>query len=189
MRCFPLFLILLAGLAACEQDYTPKPRGFFRIDLPEKEYARFDTTWPYAFDYPVYAVISPDTRPSSEPWWMNIDFPMYKARIHVSYKTIDDNLPEYLENTRTFVIKHIPKAEAIIDTLIYNPDRRVFGMIYYIEGSGAASPCQFFVTDSARHFLRGALYFNIPPNNDSLAPVIRFIEADIRQMISGFEWK
>jgi gliding motility-associated lipoprotein GldD len=176
-------------VSGCSQDYTPKPRGYFRIDLPEKQYARFDTTFPYSFEYPVYAKIVPDTRKSSEPYWMNIDFPGFNGRLHISYKPVDGNLVQFLEDARTFVVKHIPKADAIDDSLIYRPGDRVYGLIYYIGGSGAASPCQFFLTDSSTHFLRGALYFNTVPNNDSLAPVIDFIEEDIRHLIATFRWE
>lgn len=192
---FILFLTLTSSLTftiflpGCREDYAPKPRGYFRIDFPEKEYARFDTTYPYSFEYPVYAKVVPDTRASSEPYWVNIDFPQYQGRIHISYKPVNNNLSGFLEDARTFVVKHIPKADAIDDSLVYRPEDRVFGLIYYIEGSQAASPCQFFVTDSSAHFLRGALYFNITPNNDSLAPVIDFISEDIRHMLKTFKWK
>jgi gliding motility-associated lipoprotein GldD len=189
MKYLPLIFLLVLILAGCEHEYTPKPRGYFRIDLPEKQYARFDTTYPYSFEYPAYSRIIFDTRPTSEPFWINIDYPQFKGRIHISYKPVKGNLVEYLEDARTFVVKHIPKADAIDDSLIYSPDERVFGLIYYIGGAGAASPCQFFLTDSSSHFLRGALYFNVTPNNDSLAPVIQFIEADIRHMIATFRWK
>ena len=176
-------------MAGCNEDYTPKPRAYFRIDFPEKNYAVFDSTYPYSFEYPVYARIAPDTRPGSEPYWMNIDFPAYHGRIHISYKPVSQNLDEYLEDSRTFVLKHIPKADAIDDSLVYRPEDRVFGLIYYIEGSQAASSCQFFVTDSSSRFLRGALYFDVQPNNDSLAPVIEFIREDIRHMLKTFRWK
>lgn len=182
-------IIILFLLAGCEQNYLPKPRGYFRIDLPEKQYMLFDSTYPYSFEYPSYARIVPDSRPSSEPFWMNIDYPGLKGTLHISYKKVNGNLVEYLEDARTFVVKHIPKADAIDDSLIYRPDKKVYGLIYYIDGAGAASPCQFFVTDSSDHFLRGALYFNTSPNNDSLAPVINFIEEDIRHMISTFKWE
>jgi gliding motility-associated lipoprotein GldD len=181
------FLVFIAW--GCHQDYAPKPRGYFRIDLPEKNYRVFDSIYPYSFEYPVYATILADTRASSEPYWINIDFPQFNGQVHISYKPVNGNLGEYLEDARTFVVKHIPKAEAINDSLILRPEDRVFGLLYYIEGNQAASPCQFFVTDSSAHFLRGALYFNIAPNNDSLAPVIRFIEADIRHMLATFRWK
>jgi gliding motility-associated lipoprotein GldD len=186
---FTTALLLSITLAGCKQDYAPKPRGYFRIDLPEKQYVRFDTTYPYTFEYPVYAKILADSRPSSEPFWINIDFPSFKGRIYISYKPVRNNLAEYLEDSRTFVVKHIPKADAIDDSLIYRPEDRVFGLIYFIGGSQAASPCQFFMTDSSAHFLRGALYFSVTPNNDSLAPVLSFIEEDIRHMVNTFRWK
>lgn len=185
-----LFILAVTALiAACDGTYVPKPRGFFRIDLPDKEYRLFDTTYPYSFEYPVYAKIEPDKRPGSEPYWINIDFPQFHGKIHVSYKAIDKNLDQYLEDTRTFVVKLIPKADAINDSLIYEPARKVYGLVYDIEGTNAASPCQFFVTDSTSHFLRGALYFDFSPDNDSLAPVIRFIRKDIDHLISTFTWK
>jgi len=188
-KYIPAVIIILLLFAGCEQNYIPKPRGYFRIDLPEKQYIRFDSTHPYSFEYPAYARVIPDNRPSSEPFWMNLDFPGFKGTIHISYKKVDGNLVEYLEDARTFVVKHIPKADAINDSLIYRPEDRVYGLIYYIGGAGAASPCQFFVTDSSSRFLRGALYFNVPPNNDSLAPVIDFIREDIRHMLKTFKWK
>lgn len=181
-----LFLILFA---ACNETYTPKPRGYFRIDLPEHEYIAFDTTFPYAFEYPVYAEISPDPYSPEEPYWLNIDFPEHKGRIHLSYKTVDGNLAEYLEDSRQFVMKHIPKASAINDSLILDRERNLYGLVYQIEGMGAASPCQFFVTDSTDHFVRGALYFDVVPNNDSLAPVIDFLQKDIEHLLSTFTWK
>jgi gliding motility-associated lipoprotein GldD len=186
---FTSTLILSLTLAGCKQDYSPKPRGYFRIDLPDKQYVRFDSAYPYSFEYPVYAKVTADNRATSEPYWINIDFPQFQGRIYISYKPVKNNLTEYLEDARTFVVKHIPKAEAIDDTLIYRPEDRVFGLVYYIQGSQAASPCQFFVTDSSANFLRGALYFNVSPNNDSLAPVLAFIEEDIRHMVDTFLWK
>jgi gliding motility-associated lipoprotein GldD len=188
--CFVAFLITASViLFSCDNSYVPKPRGYFRIDLPEKSYRTFDTIFPYSFEYPAYARVVLDKRKSSEPFWINIEFPQFKGTIYVSYKPVKGNLVEYLEDTRTFVMKHIPKADAIEDSLVSRPDARVYGLLYDIEGSGAASPCQFFVTDSASRFLRGALYFNVTPNNDSLAPVIDFIREDIRHMIKTFRWK
>jgi len=181
--------ILALIAASCEESYTPKPRGYFRIDLPEKRYQKFDTAYPYAFDFPAYTRIVLDRRESSEPYWLNIEYPQFNGTIYISYKKINGNLVEYLEDTRTFVMKHIPKADAIGDSLINRPEDRVFGLLYDIEGSGAASPCQFFVTDSTTHFLRGALYFNTTPNNDSLAPVISFVRQDIVRLLQTIHWK
>jgi gliding motility-associated lipoprotein GldD len=177
-------------LHACHEQYTPKPRGYFRIDLPEHEYISFDSAaFPYSFEYPVYASLHPDPFAPQEPYWLNVDFPAFTGRIHLSYKEIDGNLVEYLEDSRRFVMKHIPKASAINDSLLYDRNRNVYGLIYQIEGMGAASPCQFFITDSTYHFIRGALYFDVVPNNDSMAPVIDFIRKDIEHLLSTFEWR
>jgi gliding motility-associated lipoprotein GldD len=184
-----LLILAVVVLYACNEQYTPKPRGYFRIDLPEHEYTLFDSTFPYMFEYPVYAVLSPDPYAPGEPYWLNVEFPAFKGRLHLSYKKVNGNLVEYLEDSRQFVMKHIPKASAINDSLLLDRNKKIYGLIYYIEGMGAASPCQFFLTDSADHFVRGALYFNVIPNNDSLAPVIDFLEEDIRHMLSTFEWK
>lgn len=182
-------MLLVVLLYACGETYTPRPRGYFRIDLPEHEYTSFDSTFPYAFEYPVYAELSPDPYAPGEPYWLNVNFPAFRGKVHLSYKEIHNNLNEYLEDSRKFVMKHIPKASSINDSLIFDTTRNVYGLIYQIEGMGAASPCQFFITDSVEHFVRGALYFEVAPNNDSLSPVITFIRKDIDHMLGTFRWK
>ena len=188
-----LFLILLLALAlcACNSDFTPKPRGYFRIDLPEKAYRKFDTNFPYTFEYPVYAKILPDTSRMTEPYWINIVYVPFNAQLHFSYKVINDSehLKQYLEDSRTLVNKHIPKANAIQQKEYIDTANRVYGLVFDIKGSDAASSYQFYLTDSVAKFVRGALYFNLVPNNDSLQPVIGFLKEDIDHMIATFRWK
>lgn len=184
---FILATILL--LSSCQNEqYTPKPYGYFRIDFPKKEYRLFDSACPYKFQYPKYAEIIDDKDANTEPCWKNIEFKSMKATLHVSYKPINGNLTTLLEDTRKLVYKHTVKADAINEKLLRNDESKVFGMLYEIEGN-AASPAQFFLTDSTSHFLRGSLYFNVPPNKDSLAPSIDFIKEDVRTMINTFSWK
>lgn len=183
------FLILVL-FSACSENYYPKPRGFFRIDLPEKSYDRFDTTYPYAFEYPSYAqIVGYPKNIGDQKYWINIRFHRFRGKIHISYKEIDSNLNEYIEDSRTMAMKHIPKASGIKTESFSNRDQKVYGLTYAIEGVEAASPFQFYLTDSTGHFLRGALYFDVVPNNDSLAPVIEFLKEDIRHLIESFEWK
>ena len=118
----------------------------------------------------------------------DIDFKQFNATVHISYKEIDDNLFTYLEDAYTLATKHIPKADAIYDSVIIDRNRNIFGLIYQIEGSEVASPYQFLLTDSTNHFVRGALYFNVIPNNDSLQPVIDFLKEDIDHLINTFYW-
>ena len=184
-----IFLILVIIMASCGSDYYPKPRGYMRIDLPRKEYVKFDTTYPFTFEYPVYSQFVPDTDVDAEPYWFNIDFPQFNGQLNVSYKPIDNNVVKYLEDTRTLVMKHIPKANAIESKQFIDKKNNIFGLTYSISGTEAASPFQFYLTDSTKNFVRGALYFNTVPNNDSLAPVINFLKQDIIHMIETFRWK
>ena len=181
---------LLIGmlLLSCNQNYTPLPRGYFRIALPEHDYHLSDTTYPYYFEYPVYTNFVSSPQNPNQKYWANIEYPQFDATIYLSYKPVNNNLITYLEDAYTLVSKHIPKAEDISDSLIVDRTRNIYGLMYKIEGSGAASPFQFFVTDSSSHFLRGALYFNMVPNNDSLEPVIDFISTDIEHLINTIKW-
>ena len=182
-----LFMILLSS---CDnKHYQPKPKGYFRIDFPEREYVRLDSMSHYSFEYPTYTTITPDYLSPQEKEWINVEYPPYKGTIHISYKTVNDNLDAYLEDSYYMMTKHISRAMGIRDSIIVNPDRDVYGLVYFLEGEGVASPMQFYLTDSVNHFMRGSLYFNVKTNNDSLAPVIDFILDDVRHLIETVEWK
>jgi len=186
-----LVFILAAMLlfASCQNEqYTPKPYGYFRIDFPKKEYRLLNSICPYSFKYPAYAKIVEDTDANTEPCWKNIEFIGMKATLHLSYKPVNENLENLLEDTRKLVYKHTVKADAINEKLFIDENQKVYGMLYEIEGN-AASPAQFFLTDSTTHFLRGSLYFNVPPNKDSLAPSILFVKEDLQNLINTFSWK
>ena len=121
--------------------------------------------------------------------WLDIDFSQFNAKIHVSYRPIINNFDALTEDARAMALKHIPKSSGIRQLYVENDEEHVYGLIYDISGTGAASPCQFFVSDTTSRFLRGALYFNLMPNNDSLAPVIDFLRQDIDTLIYSLEWK
>ena len=61
-------------------------------------------------------------------------------------------------------------------------------IVYSIDGNTASS-VQFFLTDSTKNYLRGALYFNEQPRLDSIQPVLDFVKKDIDQMIKTFKWR
>ncbi len=193
-RIFSFRLILMISLIsfftiACQQNYVPKPKGFFRIDTPNKAYRDLDSTLPYTFSLPVYCKITSDKYSPNEKNWINIEFTRFKGVLHISYKPLNNNLKKYLDDSHILVSKHISKATAIEESEINNPNHKVYGTIYRIQGAEAASVYQFYVTDSVHHFLRGALYFNALPNNDSLVPVIDFVSKDIDHLIETLKWK
>lgn len=185
---FIIPILILLIFTGCKKKYTPKPRAYFRIDLPEKKYQTYESDCPYTFQYPVYASIINDQSKITEKCWVNMDFNKIGGRIHISYKEVNNNITQLLEDSRNLAYKHSIKADAIHEQVFIKPDKKVYGILYEIEGN-AASPVQFFLTDSTNHYVRGALYFNTEPNKDSLAPVIRFIKDDIIYFIESFEWK
>jgi len=115
-------------------------------------------------------------------------YPAYKARVHLSYKPVTDNLYDLLEDNIRLAYNHVVKADAIDEHLFINEDTHLYAMMFEIKGD-AASPLQFLATDSARHFLRGSLYFQTAPNRDSLAPVINYITEDVVHLIETLQWK
>ncbi len=188
---FSLFPVLLVAIiTSCSESYTPKPRAYHRIDLPEKEYHLFDDkTYPYTCELPVYSEVVPFPA-EGEKYWANIDFPSLNAKINMSYKAItNNNLKEFVADALMFVDKHQGKASRIRELELNDPAHRVYGMLFDIRGTGVASTYQFYITDSVQHFVRGALYFNHAPNNDSLEPVVTFLKADMDRMIETFAWK
>ena len=83
--------------------------------------------------------------------------------------------------------KHSTKATGIKDSLMRTPNG-ITG-IFFKVGGNAATARQFFVTDSTKHFLRGALYFDSTPNADSLGVVNDFLEVDMKHLINTLRWK
>jgi gliding motility-associated lipoprotein GldD len=177
---------------ACNSIYTPKPRGYFKISFPEHQYQSFNRPdFPYSFEYPVYAQIIRDTsffedKPEN-PYWINVDFPQFHARIYISYKQIaSGNFEKLRDDAYKLTYKHTYKATSIEDSVMKTP-LGITG-IFFNVGGNAATAKQFFVSDSAKHFLRGALYFDTTPNEDSLGIVNQFLQEDMKHLINTLKW-
>lgn len=185
-------IVLLYG---CREAAVPRPKGYFRIDLPRHEYNSFNGGFtqaedlPLTFEYPVYGEISFIPDRYSEPGYFNIDFRSFNAKIYLTYKSVNGDLEKLMEQTYRMNVKnHITRADAINEQMIIDPDRDVYGILYDLKGS-TATAVQFFVTDSIKHFFRGSLYFFAEPNPDSLAPVNEFFREDIIHIIETLQWK
>ena len=196
MKTILSFLSVLAiALISCNTNYTiDKKRGYFKIDFPEKKYQLFDKSgYPYSFEYPVYANIIKDSiffdgKPEND-WWINIDFPQFRGRVFVSYKEIGKHKFDSLVND-AFTLsykQHSIKATSIEPQPFRTPNN-IDGFYFTLEGNTATAN-QFFLTDSVKHFLRGALYFDATPNEDSLSVVNDFLKKDLQHMINTLKWK
>lgn len=194
MKISPTNFARIAGLfvvfaltGGCESHYTPKPRAYFRIDFPEKNYLEFESACGFDIEVPRYSQIEL-IRASQDSCWFNLSFPRNRAKVHFTYLAVNDELSLLLEDAYQMAFKHEVKADAIQREAFNYADRRVYGMIYDLKGD-VASPLQFYLTDSAEHFLRGSLYFNHIPNADSIQPAIDFIREDVIHLIQTLEWQ
>ena len=140
---------------SCGENYTPKPRAFFKVNLPSKEYATIDIDCPFQFDIPIYSALE-EQHPEC---FYNLTFPNQEGVLHITYFSLNDNLQEHTEESRALALKHISVAEGIKNDVIINELDNVYGTLYDYRGMTATST-QFYLTDSANHFFRGALYFN-----------------------------
>jgi gliding motility-associated lipoprotein GldD len=197
LKCVLMFLVfgIMCCLYACNTNYTYKKKGYFKIELPEKKYQVFDQPgYPYSFEYPVYARVTRDStffdKATENPWWINIDIPQLAGRIYISYKEIGgkhkfDSLVN--DGFKMAFKQHTDISTGINDTRIQTPHG--IGGIYFSLGGNTATANQFFLTDTTRHFLRGALYFDATPNEDSLSEVNEFLKKDLEHLINTLQWK
>lgn len=192
---FAIFLpVSLLFISGCkkegEQTYIPKPKGYNRIDLPKHSYRRLTEAHPYTFEYSKYAVVEPDTFKTAGKDWIFINYPQFKANIQITYKPLNNNpalLKAFIDDSYKLASKHQIRASSIQEQRVLGKTGRT-AQLFRIEGD-VPSPYQFYTTDSTGHFLRGAIYFPTATKNDSLAPVIDYLQADMLQLLNTLEWR
>ncbi len=185
-----LVVSVLFSFSSCNNpEYaSPKPKGYFRIDLPPHQYQKLDTALlPFTFDYSKSAEFS--AKDTAGSIWIHLTYPQQHAALEMTYLPVHNDLRQLMINDEKFVEFHFQKADDVIDSYVRDEDERLFGKIFDIKGKDVACPLQFWLTDSTDHYLRASLYFNFAPNNDSLQPVIDYIREDVMQLVNSFKWK
>jgi hypothetical protein len=186
---FSISFVLIVIMHSCTGNYTPKPKGFLRIEPPMAQYTIFnEKELPYSFSVSRQAIIElPPT--DSAAYWINIDYPLLNAKIYCNYRQISSGiLNELTEESYRLAERAAGNASVITGKSFENKEITVYGTLFFIEGE-SPSPVQFMITDSSRHFFRGALYYNHQTNTDSIAPVTDYIKRDITELIQSFYWK
>lgn len=186
-----ILLSCVAILTGCGKKAQPKPYGYFRIDIPEHEYVEMTNLGPYSIEASIYCQPdkSDNTHATEADEWINLVYPSINAKIHLSYKRINaSTFQQVTEESHSLAYKHTVRADAIQESYYGNDTTRVYGILYEMKGN-AASPAQFYVTDSVSNFLRGSLYFNHTPNADSIAPAANYVLQDMIHMIETLRWR
>jgi gliding motility-associated lipoprotein GldD len=189
----PILLIIIL-LVACNDDYTPRSKDYPYLELPkEHTYVTYQpNNCPFTFEHSTYAKVVRDSqifdqKPTND-CWINVTYPQYDATIYLSYKSLtkDYSLLQLKNEAHKLTYEHAKRANYIEPSLLQT-NNDVYGLIYEVGGA-AASPTQFFVTDTVQHWMRGSLYFKTSPNPDSLAPLIKYVNRDIEHLITSMRW-
>jgi len=206
-----LTMVLCLWLFSCNSTYTSKKKGYFKVDFPERKYVNFKQEgFPYTFEYPAYATVIKDSTyfdsNPENPYWINIDFPQFGGRIFLSYKIIGgkaiyklkqqngtykdsagiNKFDNMVNDAFNLTNKNQAITTAIKDSLMHTPNGLTG--VFFKVGGNAATARQFFLSDTIKNYIRGALYFDVTPNADSLRPVQDFLQVDIEHMINTFRW-
>jgi gliding motility-associated lipoprotein GldD len=182
-----ILIAMVVLFASCggsdEPEFYPKPRGYMRLDFPERSYQRYQSDCSYSFEIPDYFTVKDKDGGCNK----DILISRFNASLYLTYIPVDTNLFMNVEYSRKLVYDHSIKADEILEAVIQYPTNDAYGVKYNIVGN-AASPYQFYVTDSINHFIRGALYFNVSPNYDSLKPSLDYVVKDIDHLIQTVQW-
>ena len=171
----------------CRETVVPKPNAYLSLKYPEAFYQNIVLDLPIKFDKNKLAIVEGiQHREISKS--LNLNYPLLKAKLYLSYNPLNENLTRYVSETELNTKNHAKVAHEITEQKFENFRTNVFGKMYELTGP-VASQCQFYVTDSSQHFLTGALYFKVKPNYDSILPAVRYLQKDMIRLVESLEWK
>jgi gliding motility-associated lipoprotein GldD len=187
MRKKVIILIGLAiglfGVVGCKDDVLPKPAGYLRLDYPEATYAQVQNQCPFTFEMNDAAAIE-----GKSDCGFTITYPKMKATIYLTYKPVNNNIKNLLRDAQKLTYEHVIKADDILEQPFMNPQKKVYGMFYQVDGN-AATNSQFYATDSTKHFVTGSIYFYAKPNFDSVMPAASYVRDDMKRLLETLKWK
>ena len=189
---FLTLLFVLSCFIACvspEEKPFPKPKSYYRIDYPEKNYInslQIENNFPYSFERPNYTQVA--KVPGSTANDMLLVFPEFKADLIIKHLKIDTAFTVLTEKVKSDAYYHSFKANAIDEREFANPSANLYGVTYEITGNAACNYL-FYLSDSVNQMITGELLIQSKPNYDSLQPTIDFIKSDIIHLIETFKWK
>lgn len=177
------FLLITLLFSSCKNDVLPKPASQLRLDYPVADYVMYSDNCPFTFEVNDEVDVKED-----ENCGFSIHYPKMKATIYLTYKPVSSNIDKLLRDAQKLTFEHVIKADAIQEQPFVNPDNKVYGMFYRVNGN-AATNAQFYVTDSVKHFVTGSVYFYAKPNFDSIMPATSYVRDDMQHLMESLHWK
>jgi len=178
-----LLFISLTIVACGNKDYLPKPQAQLSLKYPVAHYKQVNIPCPFNFEISDLATVK-----INKKCWVTITYPLLNASIDMTYMPVKNNINKLLKDAEKLTYSHAIKADGINSQPYLNKGKHIYATLYHVTGN-AASPLQFHATDSIKHFLTGALYFNTIPNYDSVYPAAKYIEKDVKHLIETLNWK
>lgn len=179
----------LYSCSNASSNYSPKPKGFQRFELPEHQYQKLENSHPFSFEYSKSAIIQKDSTRNAEPHWLIVYYPELDARIQFTYKPINGDLKKleaHIGDAFKLASKHQVKAYSQEESVVQLKNGKK-AVVIQLEGE-VPSHYQFYLTDTSRHFLRAALYLKEPTVNDSLKPIVDYLKVDCRHLLETIKW-
>lgn len=185
LKSFLIVSLLVTGFVmnSCKNDIFPKPKSYLNLEYPTVTYHRFQNDCPYSF-----AISKESAIEFKSGCRAMISYPKLNANVHITYRRVQNDLKQILLEADKLTTKHTVKADAIIPHPFENKEKKVYGVLFDVQGE-SASNVQFHVTDSSKHVLTAALYFKVQPNYDSIFPAVEYIKNDMIKMMESFEWE
>lgn len=179
--------MLLLLISSCT-EYTPKPKGYFRIEFEKPQYNMLESdSLPYSFEINKNTEIQ-FLESSRNEKWVNLIYPQQNATLYCSYlNTSKTDINKAIQDSYNLVQKQ-ESVLSIKEKSYVNPQKGIYGSLFLIDGD-CISPIQFHLTDSVHHFFRGSVYYSHKTNSDSIAPVTNYLIQNITNMIETFNWK
>ena len=184
--------LFLSSCQSEEDNFIPKPFGYFRIELPEQSYIKLEGDFPYSFEHSKHAKVVKNTSRNADQYWITLKYdPTSVAEIHITYKEVKNEpklFMEYVNDAHKLTFNEINTARSsAIDKIIDSKNGN--GIVFTISEGEVPTVFNYWISDTSTHFLRAAMYVPTSSQNDSLAPILKYTKEDMMHMLETFEWK
>lgn len=184
-----LYILVAILFVSCgDEQLTPKPPTYLRLEIPEAKYTSYQDDCGYSFKLnQAYVVEKAPAQGQEINCHRRIQLGGLNGTIFFRYIDMTEPVAYYINNSIDEVEVHQVKATNITDKQIIRQEDRVFGTLFELQGD-VATPFQFYLTDSTERFVYAEILFNTRPNYDSLKPSLEYLKKDLDTLLQSFKW-
>ena len=175
------------GSSDADTVAVPRPTAYPRIDIYPSSYTTIGVAH-LAIEVNDSAVLADKEHfPARDVSWIRINYPRYNADLYCTYTPITHAAPldMVLANREERMALNSGGASSELTEWLNDAG---IACRMLITKSGTVTPVQYIATDSAKFVLSGALYMHgldKAPDTDSIAPVVRAVEADVLHLLQN----